>query len=188
MNPVISNLGFDTGAQAVYGSPNSHEMRFDVAKEKLGTKRVCPETEKKFYDLNKVPIVSPYTGKEYAVSFFEGEPPKAKPAPAKPAEKPVDEESKTESEEKETETEEDEATDDGPEIISLEDAEDEEDNDDDSDDDDEVPDDIADIDVDVDDDDEENSEDSNTFLDTEDESDDLSDVIVTDTGEKNDDT
>jgi uncharacterized protein (TIGR02300 family) len=29
----------------------------------LGTKRVCPETGRKFYDLGKTPVVSPYTGK-----------------------------------------------------------------------------------------------------------------------------
>jgi uncharacterized protein (TIGR02300 family) len=34
-----------------------------VAKSELGTKRVCPETGRKFYDLNKDPVVSPYTGK-----------------------------------------------------------------------------------------------------------------------------
>ncbi len=28
-----------------------------------GVKRLCPETGKRFYDLNKTPIVSPYTGK-----------------------------------------------------------------------------------------------------------------------------
>jgi uncharacterized protein (TIGR02300 family) len=33
-----------------------------VAKPELGTKRVCPVTGRKFYDLNKNPIVSPYTG------------------------------------------------------------------------------------------------------------------------------
>ena len=27
-----------------------------------GTKRVCPTTGKRFYDLNRTPIVSPYTG------------------------------------------------------------------------------------------------------------------------------
>jgi uncharacterized protein (TIGR02300 family) len=42
-----------------------------VAKPELGTKRVCPETGRKFYDLNKDPIVSPYTGKEYPISYFE---------------------------------------------------------------------------------------------------------------------
>jgi uncharacterized protein (TIGR02300 family) len=34
-----------------------------MAKSELGTKRVCPETGRKFYDLNKNPVVSPYTGK-----------------------------------------------------------------------------------------------------------------------------
>jgi uncharacterized protein (TIGR02300 family) len=33
-----------------------------VAKPDLGTKRVCPTTGKKFYDLNKNPVISPYTG------------------------------------------------------------------------------------------------------------------------------
>jgi hypothetical protein len=33
-----------------------------VPKEEWGTKRVCPTTGKRFYDLNKQPIVSPYTG------------------------------------------------------------------------------------------------------------------------------
>jgi uncharacterized protein (TIGR02300 family) len=35
---------------------------FSVAKAELGTKRVCPTTGRKFYDLNKDPIISPYTG------------------------------------------------------------------------------------------------------------------------------
>ncbi|MCM2561757.1 TIGR02300 family protein [Lutimaribacter sp. EGI FJ00015] len=33
-----------------------------MAKEEWGVKRVCPTTGKRFYDLNKNPIVSPYTG------------------------------------------------------------------------------------------------------------------------------
>jgi len=33
-----------------------------VAKTDLGTKRICPTTGKKFYDLNKNPVISPYTG------------------------------------------------------------------------------------------------------------------------------
>ena len=31
-------------------------------KEKLGKKWICPTTGKKFYDLNKEPVASPYTG------------------------------------------------------------------------------------------------------------------------------
>ncbi|MCX5567719.1 MULTISPECIES: TIGR02300 family protein [Kaistia] len=52
-----------------------------MAKAELGTKRVDPETGKKFYDLNKDPIVSPFTGVSYPRSFFEsGTAPKARPA------------------------------------------------------------------------------------------------------------
>ena len=33
-----------------------------MPKEEWGTKRLCPTTGKRFYDLNQNPIVSPYTG------------------------------------------------------------------------------------------------------------------------------
>ncbi|AQS41065.1 MAG: Hypothetical protein BHV28_03490 [Candidatus Tokpelaia hoelldobleri] len=42
-----------------------------MAKAELGTKRIDPETGKKFYDLNRDPIVSPYTGISYPRSYFE---------------------------------------------------------------------------------------------------------------------
>jgi uncharacterized protein (TIGR02300 family) len=42
-----------------------------VAKAELGTKRTCPDTGKKFYDLNNDPVVSPYTGKSWPLSYFE---------------------------------------------------------------------------------------------------------------------
>ena len=38
-----------------------------MPKEEWGTKRLCPETGKRFYDLNASPIISPYSGKEVAV-------------------------------------------------------------------------------------------------------------------------
>lgn len=38
-----------------------------MPKDEWGTKRLCPETGKRFYDLNQTPIVSPYTGNEVAV-------------------------------------------------------------------------------------------------------------------------
>src|SRR6266550_830996 len=41
-------------------SKNSQDVH--VAKSDLGTKRICPTTGKKFYDLNKNPVISPYTG------------------------------------------------------------------------------------------------------------------------------
>ena len=42
-----------------------------MAVQDRGTKREDPDTGKKFYDLNKDPIVSPYTGKTYPRSYFE---------------------------------------------------------------------------------------------------------------------
>ena len=33
-----------------------------MPKPEWGTKRVCPTTGKRFYDLNRTPVVSPYTG------------------------------------------------------------------------------------------------------------------------------
>ncbi|MBB4065874.1 TIGR02300 family protein [Gellertiella hungarica] len=42
-----------------------------MAKAELGTKRTCPDTGKKFYDLNRDPVVSPYTGKSWPLSYFE---------------------------------------------------------------------------------------------------------------------
>jgi len=54
------------------GPPKSTQTkRQHVAKPDLGTKRICPETGRKFYDLNKDPIVSPYTGQSYPRSYFE---------------------------------------------------------------------------------------------------------------------
>jgi len=38
-----------------------------MPKEEWGTKRLCPETGKRFYDLNADPIVSPYTGEVVVV-------------------------------------------------------------------------------------------------------------------------
>jgi uncharacterized protein (TIGR02300 family) len=48
-----------------------------VAKAELGTKRICPETGRKFYDLGKTPVVSPYTGK--IVPIVAPAPARAKP-------------------------------------------------------------------------------------------------------------
>ena len=77
-----------------------------MAKPDLGTKRICPETGRKFYDLNKDPVVSPYTGHSYPRSYFDNG-----TAPV------IDEE---ELEDKEVDVEEG-----GAELISLEDADDE---------------------------------------------------------------
>ena len=36
-----------------------------------GVKRLCPETGKRFYDLHKTPIISPYTGKIVTVESHD---------------------------------------------------------------------------------------------------------------------
>ena len=53
-----------------------------MAKTELGTKRVCPETGRKFYDLGKTPVISPYTGKVVPIVV----PPqsRSRPEPAAP--------------------------------------------------------------------------------------------------------
>lgn len=80
-----------------------------MAKPELGTKRIDPETGKKFYDLNKDPVVSPYTGKSYPLSFF------AESSAAAVLEKASEED---EIQEVDTESE-------NVELVSLEDADDE---------------------------------------------------------------
>jgi uncharacterized protein (TIGR02300 family) len=90
-----------------------------LAKEDRGTKREDPETGKKFYDLNKDPIVSPYTGKSYPRSYFESATvTRAKAAPERAVEDDDEEEEEVEVEEA--------AETSGPEIVSLEEADAEE--------------------------------------------------------------
>ncbi|UCI07752.1 TIGR02300 family protein [Mesorhizobium sp. B1-1-8] len=79
-----------------------------MAKAELGTKRIDPETGRKFYDLNKDPVVSPYTGKSYPRSYFEEGKISAVEEDEEVAEKELD----TEEEE-------------GAEIVSLEEADEE---------------------------------------------------------------
>jgi uncharacterized protein (TIGR02300 family) len=42
-----------------------------LAKPELGTKRICPTTGKKFYDLGRDPVISPYTGESWPRSHFD---------------------------------------------------------------------------------------------------------------------
>ncbi|GHE05547.1 hypothetical protein U879_03585 [Defluviimonas sp. 20V17] len=53
--------------------------------EEWGVKRVCPTTGKRFYDLNKTPIVSPYTGEvvEIEDAFRKGTSGGSRAAPVK---------------------------------------------------------------------------------------------------------
>ena len=88
-----------------------------MANQDRGTKREDPETGKKFYDLNRDPIVSPYTGKSYPRSYFDQNAPVGR--------KGRDEDE--EQDEEEVEIEEVTTTPDAePEVISLEDADAEE--------------------------------------------------------------
>jgi uncharacterized protein (TIGR02300 family) len=43
-----------------------------MPKEEWGVKRVCPTTGKRFYDLNRNPIVSPYTGEIVTIDTGKG--------------------------------------------------------------------------------------------------------------------
>jgi uncharacterized protein (TIGR02300 family) len=60
-----------------------------VAKPELGTKRICPETGRKFYDLNQSPVISPYTGKVVPIESptVRGRPEVARPAAPEEAER-----------------------------------------------------------------------------------------------------
>lgn len=60
-----------------------------MPKEEWGTKRLCPTTGKRFYDLNKTPIVSPYTGEVVALDTGKSRTAIAE-KPAKTPEKKVD--------------------------------------------------------------------------------------------------
>jgi uncharacterized protein (TIGR02300 family) len=90
-----------------------------LAKIDRGTKREDPDTGKKFYDLNKDPIVSPYTGKTYPRSYFDQVAVRSKTVADR-------REQVDEPEEEEVVVETVEAEPDAPEIVSLEEAEAEE--------------------------------------------------------------
>lgn len=79
-----------------------------MAKPELGTKRICPETGRKFYDLNKDPIVSPYTGHSYPRSYFD-----------------AGKDTSIDDEEEEVEERELDSEDEDAEVVSLEDADEE---------------------------------------------------------------
>ena len=128
-----------------------------MAKPELGEKRVCGNCSAKFYDLNRDPIVCPKCATVFEVAAAE------KPVPEREAKKPAPA--------AETEEKEDEVVATGPEIISLEDADEDEGETVDGDD---VPDDV---DVGIEDDSDDDSDDD-TFLATDDdEDDDVSDIV-----------
>ena len=138
-------------------------MRPALAKSELGTKRLCAECGAKYYDLNRDPILCPKCGATFELVVATA---KAKPEKAE------------EVAEKEDAADEDET--DGPVLVSLEDADDDDGDTVDGDDDDDVPTDIPDVAIDDDDDD---AADDDTFLEDDDEEDDMSDIIPTREGD-----
>jgi uncharacterized protein (TIGR02300 family) len=99
-------------------------MRKQLANFDRGIKREDPDTGKKFYDLNKDPIVSPYTGKSYPRSYFDQPAARGKSVPDRTEEADKDVVAEPDAE--------DEVIDaGGPEIVSLEEADAEEAGDDD---------------------------------------------------------
>ncbi|MBB4349145.1 MULTISPECIES: TIGR02300 family protein [Rhizobiaceae] len=115
-----------------------------MAKAELGTKRTDPDTGKKFYDLNRDPVVSPYTGKSWPLSFFAENSAAIK----------MEEAAEDEDDIKEVDSESQEA-----EVVSLEDADGDNSGDD-------IPDIGDDDDVDI------GDDEDDTFLEQEDEDDD----------------
>ncbi|MBE7197126.1 MAG: TIGR02300 family protein [Parafilimonas terrae] len=72
----------------------------------LGTKRICPTTGRKFYDLGKSPVISPYSGEVVPIAAATTSGRYAAPVAAR-REAPADEEDEQE----------------GPELVSLDEAE-----------------------------------------------------------------
>ncbi len=124
-----------------------------MARPELGVKRICPTTGKKFYDLNRDPIVSPYTGEVLQRAMFE--PARRGSSAAKAAPKPDEEEAELEPQDAE--------------LVSLEEADEEE----------ASPAKAAAIDDDVDVDVEDTGDDDDTFLEEDEDEDggDVSDLI-----------
>ncbi|MCJ2049216.1 TIGR02300 family protein [Methylobacterium sp. J-070] len=77
-----------------------------MASPELGTKRICPTTGRKFYDLNKNPVISPYSGEVVPTSVATTLSRGAAPVVARKEAPPEDED----------ET-------DGPELVSLDEVE-----------------------------------------------------------------
>lgn len=140
-----------------------------MVKPELGTKRICESCSSKFYDLNRDPIICPKCGTQFVIVEISAVIPEStndKTQQAEAASADVD----NEEDEEELVV--------SPDIISLEDAED-----DDNDIDDDIPDDIPDFE-----DDEIEADDSDTFLETDDDEEDDVVGIIAPTDLGNDDS
>ena len=130
-----------------------------MAKPELGTKRICPVTGRKFYDLNRNPVISPYTGEIVPIAALN--------ATRLRADAKADQSDETETTELE-----------GAEFVSLEDADAENQGKKKSD----LPDTDDDIDVD------DGDDDDSTFIEEDEESDDDVTDIIGDGIEKDEET
>lgn len=81
-----------------------------MARPELGTKRICPTTGRKFYDLGRDPVVSPYSGDVVPTAALT--PFSSRSAPVAARKEPV--------------ADEEEADAPGPELVSLDEVEAEE--------------------------------------------------------------
>lgn len=70
------------------GSLGKTETAHKVAKEDLGTKRLCPNCGARYYDMNKTPAVCPKCGTVFEVVASK---PRPQPAPKAPVETPKEE-------------------------------------------------------------------------------------------------
>ena len=66
-----------------------HRKRIPMPKEEWGVKRTCPTTGKRFYDLGRTPVVSPYTGEEVVVEALGRKPVSAPAAPVAKEKRPT---------------------------------------------------------------------------------------------------
>ena len=144
------------------------QMRHKLAKPELGEKRICLECSTKYYDLNRDPITCPKCGAIFEQHVTD----KAKPEKEAEAKEAADDAD-------------DELEADGPEIISLEDADDDDGDTVDGDVDDDIPTDIPD--VEIDDDDDDDAVDGPFLDDEDDDNDNLADIIPVH-GDDNEDT
>jgi uncharacterized protein (TIGR02300 family) len=109
-----------------------------MPKEEWGVKRLCPTTGKRFYDLNKSPVISPYTGEVVQIDLpgrKNGAPAQAESAKskAKPAEEMGDDDVLLDDDDVAVETDDDLLEEEDDDTVSFDDLGDvANDNDDDS--------------------------------------------------------
>ncbi|WP_116085898.1 TIGR02300 family protein [Tropicimonas sp. IMCC34011] len=106
-----------------------------MPKEEWGTKRLCPTTGKRFYDLGRTPVISPYTGE--AVNLDTGKAKaiaKESKAPAKKDDDLIEDETPIDNDDDDTDVDlgDDVLEDDDEDSVSLDDIADRSTDDDDN--------------------------------------------------------